>query len=104
VCKDEAPPDPEEMPIRERDPCDDPIDPWGAFIKCQKCLAHHLTWWAKNLGYYECTKCWHLHVTQEWLDRVEAEAHTLTFTSQDQMQVNKHRSAVHYSHPCTSKT
>jgi hypothetical protein len=32
-----------------------------------------LTWWAKNLGYYECTKCWHLHVTQEWLDRVEAE-------------------------------
>jgi hypothetical protein len=73
VCKDEAPPDPEEMPIRERDPCDDPIDPWGAFIKCQKCLSHHLTWWAKNLGYYECTKCWHLHVTQEWLDRVEAE-------------------------------
>ncbi len=73
MCKDEAPPDPEEMPIRERDPCDDPIDPWGAFIKCQKCLAHHLTWWAKTLGYYECTKCWHLHVTQEWLDRVEAE-------------------------------
>lgn len=52
----------------DRDPCDDPIDPWGAFILCRRCLTHHLAWWSKNLGYYECQKCWHFHVTQEWLE------------------------------------
>ena len=56
----------------ERGPCDDLIDPWGSFILCRKCLTHHLAWWSKNLGYYECQKCWHFHVTQEWLDALAA--------------------------------
>ncbi|KAG0578640.1 hypothetical protein KC19_4G038500 [Ceratodon purpureus] len=70
-----APPDPDDqIEVVERNPCDEPIDPWGTFILCRRCLTHHLHWWSKNWGLYECTKCWHFHITQEWLDAIAEKA------------------------------
>lgn len=75
VIKEVAPPDPDDqIEVVERNPCDEPIDPWGTFILCRKCLVHHMHWWSKNWGLYECTKCWHFHITQEWLDAIAKKA------------------------------
>jgi len=57
-----------------QNPCDEPIDPWGSLILCRRCLTHHLHWWSKNWGLYECTKCWNFHITQEWLDAIVEKA------------------------------